>query len=69
MGQDVEQHFRVALGVDVAVVHREQLTLKGVGIGQISVMHQHNSKRRIHVKGLSFLFAVRVACGGVTHLA
>ena len=32
-------------------------------------MNQHNSKRRIHVKGLGLLFAISVACGGVTHLA
>ena len=31
-------------------------------------MYQDQTKRRIHVKRLRFLFAVGIACRGVTHL-
>jgi hypothetical protein len=67
--QHVEQDFGIALGVDVAVVGVEQLGLERVGIGQVAVVHQHDAKGRVHVKGLRLFLAEGIACRGVAHLA
>ena len=69
MREHVEQHLRVTLGIDVPMVFAEQLVFESLGIGQIAVMHQHDAKRRIHVKRLRFFLAVGITGGGVTHLA
>ena len=67
--QYIEQHLGVALGVDVAVVGAEQLCLEGLRIGQVAVVHQHNTKRGVDIKGLGLFVAVGVASGRVAHLA
>ena len=67
--QHIEQHLGVALGVDVAVVGAEQLCLEGLRIGQVAVVHQHNAKRGVDIKGLGLFVAVGVASGRVAHLA
>ena len=67
--QHVQQHLRIALGVDVPVVGAEQLGLERLGIGEVAVVHQHDAKGRVHVKRLGFFLAVGVASGGVAHLA
>ena len=66
--QYVEQHFRVAFGVDVAVVGMRQLHAQSLGVGEVAVMYQHDAERRIHVKRLCFFFVVGRACRRVAHL-
>ena len=51
------------------VVGAEQLGLERLGIGEVAVVHQHDAKGRVHVKGLGFFLAVGIAGGGVAHLA
>ena len=69
MGQHIEQHFGVALGVDMPVVHGKQLVLERLRIGQIAVVHQHNAKGRIDIKRLGLFLAKSIACGRIAHLA
>ena len=40
-----------------------------MGIGQVAVVHQHDTEGRVHIKRLRFFLAIGVACSGVTHLA
>ena len=68
VGQDVDQHLGVALGVEVATVDVEQLALERRGIGQVPVMDQYDAVRGVDVEGLCLFFAVGIACGGVAHL-
>mgnify|MGYP006269004527 CR=1 FL=1 len=68
MRHHIEQHFGVTFRVDVAVVNRKQLGTQRLRIGQIAVVHQHNAKGRIHIKGLRFFFAESIASGWVAHL-
>ena len=67
--QHVEQHFRVALGVGVAVVGAGQLFTQLLGVGQIAVVHHDHTKRCVHIERLRLFFAGRIACRGVAHLA
>ena len=69
VGQHVEQHFRVAVGVDVAVVGVEQLGLEHGRVGQVAVVREHQAEGRVDIKGLGFVFAESVARRRVTHLA
>jgi hypothetical protein len=69
VGEDVQQHLRVALGVDVAVVAGKQFGLQRLRIGEVAVVHQHDAVRRVDVERLRFFLAVGVAGGGVAHLA
>ena len=66
--QHIEQYFGVALGVGVTVVVIGQFTAQLLGIGEIAVVHHDNTEGRIHVEGLSLLFAGCIARRGVTHL-
>ena len=67
--QHIEQNLGIALGVDVAVVGEEQLALERMRVGQIAVVHQHDTEWRVHVERLGLFFAIRIARRGVTHLA
>mmetsp|Transcript_59251 Transcript_59251/g.139740 ORF Transcript_59251/g.139740 Transcript_59251/m.139740 type:complete len:404 (-) Transcript_59251:1158-2369(-) len=69
VGQHVDQHLGVALGVDVTAVDVEQLVLQRMGIRQVAVVHQHDAERRVDVEGLSLFLAVGIAGGRVAHLA
>ena len=69
VGQHVEQHFGVAVGVDVAVVGGKQLGFQLGGVGQVAVVRQDQAKRRVDVKRLSLVFAVGIARRWVAHLA
>ncbi len=40
-----------------------------MGVGQITVVSHHQTKRRVHVKRLRLLLTFRVACRGVAHLS
>ena len=67
--QDVEQHFRVAVGVDVAVIGLENFLLERMRVGQVAVVHQDQAIGRVDVEGLGLFFTEGVACGRVAHLA
>ena len=68
VGQHIEQHFRVAVGVDVTMVGVEQLCLQLCRVREITVVRQNQAKGRIDVKRLRFVFAERIARCGITHL-
>ena len=68
MGQHIKQDFRVTFGVDMPMIIIEKVFFQCFGIGQVSVMHQDDSKRRVDIKRLSFLVAVGVARSWITHL-
>ena len=67
--QHIEQHFRIALGINMAMVCHKQLRLQRVRVGQIAVVHEHDPKRRVNIKRLRLFFAERIACSWITHLA
>ena len=50
------------------VISGKQLCPQGLRIGEISVVHQDDAKRRIHIEGLRLFFAERIAGRGITHL-
>ena len=67
VGKDVQQDFGVGIGVDVPAVLDEQLAFKQVGIGEVTVMRQCDTKRRIHVERLRL--GAGVAAGrGIPHM-
>ena len=68
MGQDIQQNFRVTVGVDVPVVAVEQLGFERGSIGQVAVVRHDQPERRVHVKRLRLFFAVSIARRGVAHL-
>ena len=68
MRQHVEQHLGVTIGIDMAVVGVEQFGLECVCVGQITVVHQHDTEWRVHIEGLRLFFAEGVACRRVAHL-
>src|SRR5471032_1013877 len=59
VGQHVQQHFRVGVGVDVAAVVLEHLFFELFPVGQVAVVGQGNAERRVDVERLRFLFAGR----------
>ncbi len=67
--EHIEQHFRVALGVDVPMVGVEQLGAQRGRVRQVAVVRQHDAERRVHIKRLRFVLVERVAGGGIAHLA
>ena len=66
--QHVQQDFGVRIGVDVAPIAPEHLLLQGLRVGQVAVVRQRDSERRIHVEGLSFLRVAGRALGRISHL-
>ena len=68
MCQDIEQDFRVAFGIDMAVIGLKQLRFQRMRVGQIAVVHQHDAKRCVDVKRLRLFFTERIARCGVAHL-
>ena len=68
MGEDVEQHLRVAAGVDVAAVLTEQVRLQGLEVGQVAVVRQGDAVRGVDVHGLR-LGGARRAGSGIAHMA
>ena len=69
MGQHIEQHLGVTVGVDVAVVAVEQFRLQRRCVGEVAVVRHDQPERRVHVKRLRLFFAVRIARCGVANLA
>ena len=68
MRQHVEQDLGIAFSVDMAMINGKQLGLERLRIGQVAVVDQHQTERRIDIEGLGFLFAEGVACRRVAHL-
>ena len=66
MGQHIEQHLRVGVGVHVAQVLQEHVLFQVFGIGQIAVVRQHQTKRRVDVKRLRFCGVECRARGRIT---
>jgi len=54
MRQDIEQHFRVGIGIDVTAVILEHLDLELFPVGQVAVMRKRDAEWRIDVKRLGF---------------
>ena len=52
VGEDVEQHLRVAAGVDVAAVLAVEIRLQGLEVGQVAVVRQGDAVRGVDVHGL-----------------
>jgi hypothetical protein len=59
MGQHVQQHFRIGIGVDVAAVVLEHLLLELFPVGQVAVVRQRDAERRVDVERLRFFLARR----------
>ena len=55
--EHVEQHLRVAVGVDVSRVDVEQLLLQRFAVGQIAVMRKRDAEWRVHIKRLRLVHA------------
>ena len=68
VGEHVEQHFAVRLGVHMAQVLGIDLLVQLGGVGEIAVVRQHDAKGGAHIKGLGFGGAACVACGRVANV-
>ncbi len=68
VGKDIEQDFRVGIGVDMAQVGAKQLVLQLHRVGQVAVVGQGDAKGRVDVERLG-LGGIRTASGRVTHMA
>jgi hypothetical protein len=64
VGQHVEQHFGIGLGVDVPAVAPEHVVLQLLGIGQVAVVDQRDPEGRVDIERLGlFGIAGRSAVG------
>ena len=68
MRQDVEQHLGIGIGIDVAQVLPEQLAFELVGIGQIAVVTEHDTERRIDMWAADSPARPRRAGGRITRV-
>src|SRR5690242_8889673 len=50
--EHVEQHLRIGVGVDVTKIELEKLALQRLAVGEIAVVRQCDSERRIHIERL-----------------
>ena len=57
VGEHVQQHFAVRIGIDVATVLREHVLAQRVGVDQVAVVRQRDAVRRVHVERLRFVHA------------
>ena len=64
VGEHVQQHLGVGVGVDMAKIMAEHVGLEFFGIGQVAVVRQHDAERRIDVEGLRLGQAGGGAGGG-----
>ena len=69
VSEHVEQHLGVAVGVEVAAVDVKQLFAQRVGVGQVAVVHQHQTEGSVHIEGLSLFLVECIARGRIAHLA
>ena len=66
--QNIEQHFRIGIGVDVAQVVHEQLFLQLGSVGQVAVVAEHDAERRVHVERLRLVVVHRGTGRRITHM-
>ena len=59
VGEHVEKEFGIGIRIDVTTVVLEHLPAQGVGIDQVAVVRQCYAIRRIHIKGLRLVAALR----------
>jgi hypothetical protein len=69
IGKYVQQDFRVTRGIDVSAVMLIKLFLELGSIGQIPVVSQNDTVRRIHIKGLRLRIARSISLSRVTNLS
>ena len=67
--EHVEQHFAVAVRVDVPEVELEQLALQRLAVGQVAVVPERDAERRVDVERLRLELGERVARGRVAAVA
>ncbi len=67
MGEHVEQHFRIGIGVHMAQVGLVNFLGQLLDVGEVAVVRQRDAVRRVDVERLS-LGRRRAARGGVTHM-
>ena len=67
--QHVEQHFTVAVGIDMARVELEQIRLQLLAVSEIAVVHERDAEWRIHVERLRLMLAHRAAGRRVADMA
>ena len=68
VGEDVEQHLGVGVGVDVAQVFAEDFLFQLQGVGEIAVVCQRQTEGGVDVERLRL--GRRIAAGGgIAHLA
>ena len=68
MGEHVQQHFGVRVGVDVAQIMTEHVGLQLFGVGEVAVVGQYDAERRVHIERLCLGQAGGRTGGGVTHM-
>lgn len=69
VGQHVQQHFRVGIGIDVAAVDAVERLTQLAPVGQVAVVGEHDAERRVDVERLGLFLAGAGAGGGIAHLA
>ena len=52
MGEHVEQHFRIGIGVDVAQIGSEQVAAQLIGVGQVAVVRQGDAVGTVYIERL-----------------
>jgi hypothetical protein len=57
--EDVQENFRIRVGVDVAAIVAKHLDLELFTVGEIAVVSQRNAERRIDIERLRLLFTGR----------
>ena len=68
VGQHIEQHFRIGLGIDVPPIEAKHLFLELSRIGEVAVVSQRQTEGRIDVKGLRLLIVSGRPGGRITHM-
>lgn len=69
VGQHVQQHFRVGIGVDVAAVDAVERLTQLAPVGQVAVVGEHDAERGVDVERLGLFLAGAGAGGGIADLA
>ncbi len=68
VGQDVEQDFRIRIGVDVAAVVLVHLAAQRLGVDEVAVVAERDAVGRVDVEGLGLGRALR-SCRRITAVA
>jgi len=67
MRQHVKQNFRIGIGIDMAQILAKHLALELLGVGQVAIVSEHNTKRRVDIEWLRF-GSGGTACGRIAHM-